>query len=92
MKTLIGRKVRLKQSFAKWHLNHPDIYESARGIDPCYEEETLIHLACCLGEPILGIVAAHSRHSSNYQTYYIQFTLGRLRMSYWVERKHVEFL
>ena len=54
---MINKTVRLKPSYAKWYLDHPDVYEAPSGkMDVEYEQHTLLHLTCCLGEPVYGKV------------------------------------
>lgn len=89
-----GTKVRLKESYARWHLDHPDVYwNGVTHTDDCYENETIIHLACCLGEPVHGEVQAIMTHFPFMETtYMVKFKVGRYTMTYWVEKKHVELL
>ncbi len=83
----IGQKVILKPSYAKWHLNHPEIYTNGISWDKEYEEETLLHLVCCLGEPVYGKVL---RYYSDTRTALVKFRVGNITVKYWVERHHVE--
>lgn len=79
--------VRLNPRYARWHLDNPEVYESPSGrVDSEYETETLIHLACCLGEPVYGVVDGVNVCGEE-KYYHVYWKLGNLKMDYWVERK-----
>ncbi len=92
----INTKVRLKESCARWHLDHLDLYfvagDFTRKPDYSYETETILHLICCLGEPVYGkiIEINHFIHGPYY--YLVQLKIGKYKAKYWVEKKHVEVL
>lgn len=75
----IGDKVQLKENYAKWYLNHPEVYESAKGLDKEYWTETLLHLMCCFKIPIEGRVIDRSD-----EYFHVEFRHAKLRMDYWV--------
>lgn len=58
--SIIGKTVQLKPGYAKWLLEHPDVYEVAGEIPERllsqYERETKLALCAALGEPIYGVV------------------------------------
>lgn len=80
-------KVKLKPSYAKWHLDHPEIYEFNGEVHEAYEVETLLHLMCCMGVPVYGKILKESKNIP--KTYKVKFRVGRLSMSYWVERPNI---
>jgi hypothetical protein len=84
--------VQLNPKSARWHLDHPEIYEvpGSRKVDLNYENDTLIHLMCCLGEPVYGEVVTKTH--SNPDTWRVKFKIADLEMQYCVEREHVTFL
>jgi hypothetical protein len=81
MKKLNGRTVRMKPHNAKWHLDHPEMYESFRGLDPEYETDTLIHLMCIFGVPVLGTVIREG-----HDCYLVRFKVERLTTEYHIDR------
>lgn len=83
----IGDRVQLKKSYAKWHLDHPDIYFFKNVASACFDNDTVIHLACCLGEPVHGEILEVDRYVGSML---VQFKIGTLSMRYWVEEKHVK--
>ncbi len=83
----IGDKVQLKPSYAKWYLNHPDIYVNGYDeVDRFYEKETLMHLMCCLGEPIYGVVTKNG----SMRCYGVKWKIGNLSAFYFVTKRNVE--
>lgn len=85
----INTIVRLKPSYAKWHLDHPEIYgRSPIEMDDSYESDTLLHLTCCLGEPIYGIVTK----KGNSGCWKINFYIDQYSANYYVEKHHVDII
>lgn len=89
MKLNVGQKVKLKISHAKWYLDHPEIYESAKGIDKEYKKETMLHLVCALGEPVYGKIINVNGYSGNYL---VRFRVANLISTYWISIKHIEVI
>ncbi len=81
----IGQKVTMKVSGAKWYLNHPEVYVGPKGIDSNWEEETLVHLICCLGESVPGKIVAYGTNC-----YKVDFRISNLLASYYVDRRNFE--
>lgn len=81
MKFEIGDKVQLKPSYAKWHLDNPEIYAYLE----VYENDTLIHLVCCLGEAVHGDVIQYG----NEGCFKVRFEVGDWSTSYYVDSTHV---
>lgn len=82
----IGQKVQLRPSYAKWHLENPEIYFNTAG--NCYgqyDAEMLLHLMCCFGVPIEGQVDGHGSEGC----FHVVWKCVRVSASYYVERKHV---
>lgn len=82
---MIGKKVQMKVSNAKWYLDHPDIYEIFGKIE-CVEEfdiETQIHLMCGLGVPVTGKVL-----SKGNGCWLVQWSVAALRATYYIDRKN----
>lgn len=55
----IGQKVQLKPSYAKWHLNHQEIYDRPSGLETEQDKaeieiENYMHILCCFGVSITG--------------------------------------
>lgn len=89
MKLKNGRIIKLKPSYAKWHLDHPEIYFKPDGtIDKLYVSETLLHLTCCLGEPVYGRVIGESR--STKDCWLVKWKIGPFKAEYYVEKDHIE--
>lgn len=85
---MIGKKVRLKKSHAKWHLDHPEVYQKPNGaMDICYEPETLIHLMCCMGVPITGWVTSEG---GSRGVWGVTWLVGNLSAFYYVDKNHYE--
>lgn len=82
-----GTIVKMKESNAKWMLDHPDIYYvkgKLRKKDVSfYETETKIHMLCCMGEPIYGIILQCSL--PDLGTYKILWAMGSLNTRYYCE-------
>ncbi len=85
----VGTKVLLKKRLAKWYLDHPEIYTNGLTWDKDYEEETLLHLICCMGVPLTGIIICPA---SMKNTWMVNFKCSGLTMSYVVENKDLECL
>lgn len=83
---MINQKVKLKSSYAKWHLDHPEIYEINGKMDELYETDILIHLVCCLGEPVYGRIIKASRTMN--KCWLVKWKIGNLSTQYYVERHH----
>lgn len=83
---MINQKVQLKPSYAKWHLDHPEIYEVNGHMDDKYENDTLIHLICCLGEPVYGTII----RKGNDNCWLVKWKVGNLSTQYYVERHHID--
>jgi hypothetical protein len=81
---MINQKVQLKQSCAKWHLEHPEIYGFKGALLDPYETDTLLHLVCCLGEPVYGKVIA----KGNSGCWLVKWEIGDLSAQYYVARHH----
>lgn len=92
----LNTKVRLKKSYAKWHLEHLDVYfvggDFNKRCDPSYEGETQLHLVCCLGEPVYGKVLRVNTFLNLSSTYLVKFKIGKYKTEYWVEEKHVDIV
>ncbi len=86
---MINTKVKLKPTLAKWHLNHPDIFvcDPLHPIPKKYEPELLIHLACCLGEPVYGTVIGNG---SSKNCWLVKWKIGDLSTQYYVDRHHFD--
>jgi hypothetical protein len=83
----IGSKVLMKVSDAKWHLDHPEIYQKpSGGMDVFYETEVLIHLMCAIGVPVLGTVIKKS--TTEKETYLIRFEVANLSTTYYLNKKN----
>ncbi len=89
--SFIGKQVTLRPSYARWHLDHPELYEGGSGVDECYEEETLIHLICCLGEPVYGTILAERDFEYTW-IYEVRFKISNLTMTYWVSARHIRYV
>lgn len=91
MGNLIGRKVLLKKSYAKWYLDHPEVYESPTFDayeDPEYEVETLLHLMCLMDVPIYGKIIY-----SGCDVWGVEFRQGKYKMFYYVQLpRHAELV
>lgn len=89
---MLNRKVLLKKNYAKWHLDHPEIYFAGNSPSPheSYDSEMQLHIMSCMGACIYGRVVDKDGHFE--RTYLVDFSFAGLKMSYWVERKNVEFL
>lgn len=85
---MINQKVRLKPSCAKWFLNNPEIYVnySTGTMSNNYEIETLIHLICCLGEPVYGKIINHG----NSDCWLVKWKIGNLSTQYYTARHHFD--
>lgn len=54
---MIGRKVKLTDNFARWHLDNPDCYFSSKGEShPAYETVMQYCIAHFLGQDIIGTI------------------------------------
>lgn len=83
MKNLNGKKVLMKKRIAKWHLETPEVYGALGGkVDDNYESDTLLHLVCCLGEPVYGRVM----HEGT-DCYMVAFKVGNIKAAYYINRK-----
>lgn len=83
MKLEIGTKVQLKQSQAKWYLDHLDIYFRPDGtFDDYYETETQLHLLCCLGEPVYGTIKGYG-----IDCYLVEWECGSYSTTYYIEKR-----
>lgn len=83
---MINQKVQLKPSYAKWHLDNPEIYGFKGALLDLYESETLLHLVCCLGEPVYGKIIA----KGNSGCWLVQWKVGNLSAKYYVDRHHFD--
>lgn len=83
-------KVQLKQSYAKWLLDHPEIYYSSVTWDDNYEEEAMVCLTCCLGEKVYGSVKGEGSFPN---TYLVHFKVGSFKLNTYVEvPRHAVFV
>ena len=84
MKDLTGRKVIMGKRYAKWHLDHPEIYVYPHNgrMSHDYEEETQLHLMCLLGNDIPGIITG-----LGHDCYHVVYKLAGLTAAYYVDRK-----
>jgi hypothetical protein len=89
-----GTIVQMKVSTAKWMLDHPEIYTFANNWKASYvkefDREAIIHMLCCLGEPVYGVVL-----DQNEQAYKVLWAIGHKKSEttwYWVERKHFDIV
>jgi hypothetical protein len=78
----IGDRVQLKISYAKWHLDHPEIY-GENSESSSFEEETQLHLVCCLGEPVYGKIIRYG----NMDCFHVKWRVGNLSATYYVDPK-----
>ncbi len=90
---LIGKTARLNKNYAKWILDHPEIYEvPGKGLLAKhvvqYEEETLIHLMCLMGVPIEGKILRENTYSPD-PALLVKFKIQNLKMEDWVSRNHI---
>lgn len=86
-KLYINDSIMLKLSAAKWHLDHPEVYQRPNGeMDDYYENETLLHLVMAMGEPVVGTVIGYGGDSD---TYHVAFEAGGIKMAYYAERNHL---
>lgn len=83
---MINQKVKLKPSLAKWHLDHPEVYEFNGQFTGNYETDTLIHLICCLGEPIYGKII----REGNSGCWLVKWKIDDLSAQYYVSRHHFD--
>lgn len=82
---MIGKKVQMKVSNAKWYLDHPDVYELC-GKLACVKEfdtETQIHLMCAIGVPVIGKIIGKGNDCWN-----VQWSVAALRATYYIDRKY----
>lgn len=85
MNTSIGKKVLMTKSNAKWYLDNPDVYYS---FDEEYETETLLHLMCLFGVPVIGTIIGKGN-----DCWRVEFNVGNLTTSYYAEnKKHFTYL
>jgi hypothetical protein len=86
----LNQKVLLRKSYAKWFLDNPEIYVRPDGTwDEDYENDTLMHLMCCMDIPVQGRIMEVNSFMYEPPTYLVAFKVGRLKMSYWVDRSHI---
>lgn len=91
MEDLIGKRFKLSERLAKWHLDHPQIYFRHYNDDEFreYERETLMHLMVCFGVPMVGKVVCRG---SMDDTWGVEFKIGKLKTMYFVETKDLEVI
>lgn len=55
---MIGKKVKMTKSMAKWYLDNPDCFfiGSTNSYDNSYETVMKMSMACLLGVPIVGTI------------------------------------
>lgn len=80
----IGDRVLLKKSYAKWHLDNPEIYFCGSHVDLDYEDDTLIHLMCCFDVPVIGTVKSYG-----VECWGVEFKVAGLKTFYYVDKKHI---
>jgi len=84
MKNLIGKKVQLKKRYAKWHLEHPEIYSlPLGGVDNSYEPETLMHLMCLFDVPVTGVVTGRG----HLDCYGVAWKVAGIKSHYYIDPK-----
>jgi len=76
--------VQMLESYARWHLENPCLYNFLKDGNPSKKSDTEIqvHLLCCLGEPVYGLVVQRGDGPLPY--YKVKFTIDRLSITRWV--------
>ena len=86
---MIKTRVKLKRSFAKWYLDNPEIYKYSNGkVSMDYETDTLIHLICCLGEPVYGTIIEKGSHGC----WLVKWKIGKFSTEYYASKRHFDII
>lgn len=80
---LIGKTVTMGKRYAKWHLDNPDIYGAADYEYKEFDTESVMHMLCCMGEPVFGVVI----EKGSFGCWLIEYEVAGLKTEYYVERK-----
>ncbi len=88
MKDLTGQKVLMSPKYAKWHLDHPEVYINSSDVfDSEFYEEIMLHMVAVMGEPVPGVIAG-----TGSQCYWVDYELDGFKASYYVARKDLIFI
>ena len=64
---MIGTKVKLTKSMAKWYLDHPDAFYAGPGrVDTSYETLMKMSLLVLIGGEVIGTVVSHGSMKNTY--------------------------
>lgn len=86
LKLPLGYPVTLNPSYAKWHLDNPEVYGYTLGKFNEYEDEHQLHLMSVMGVDIPGVI-----RGLGHDCYLVEFRCAGLSMKYYCEAKHLIF-
>jgi hypothetical protein len=85
-KLKIGDKVVLNPRYARWHLDHPEVYffeRPTRSQLNLFNIEVQMHLMASMGVPVTGTV---TEQGSDEDTFGVEFRVAGLKTFYYVDR------